>query len=75
MRCPICKTGRTHPGSTTVTLERAGSTIVFKAVPAQVCDTCGEAYVDEPTARALLRDAEKAAAAGIELEVHRYEAA
>jgi YgiT-type zinc finger domain-containing protein len=42
MKCVICKHGETTPGSTTVTLEKASSTIVFKGVPALICDQCGE---------------------------------
>ena len=54
MRCVICKVGETQPGKTTVTLERGGTTLVFKDVPAQVCPNCGEAYVDEEITKRLL---------------------
>jgi YgiT-type zinc finger domain-containing protein len=37
MKCPICKGGETRPGRTAVTLERETTTLVFKAVPAEVC--------------------------------------
>lgn len=47
MKCVICKNGEIKPGTVTVTLEGGGSTLVFKNVPAQVCENCGEAYVDE----------------------------
>jgi len=50
MRCLICKRGSTEPGTTTVTLERDGLIMVIKGVPAQVCENCGEAYVDEKVA-------------------------
>ena len=40
MTCAICKEGRTQLGKTTVTLERTGMTIVFKDVPAQICENC-----------------------------------
>jgi len=33
MTCVICKHGETTQGTTTVTLEKDGSTIVFKEVP------------------------------------------
>lgn len=53
----ICKHGETQPGETTLTLMRDALTLVIKHVPAQVCDNCGEAYVDEETtARLLLSD-------------------
>lgn len=34
MKCVICKHGETQVGTTTVTLERGGLTLVVKAVPA-----------------------------------------
>lgn len=49
MKCVICKQGENLLGTVTVTLERDGTTLVFKNVPAQVCENCGEAYVDEAT--------------------------
>lgn len=75
MKCVICKHGQTEPGVTTVTLERGVTTIVIKGVPAQVCDNCGEAYVDEETTRALLQTAEAEAHAGAQVEVREYQAA
>jgi YgiT-type zinc finger domain-containing protein len=47
MKCIICKNGETKPGNATVTLEREGTTLVIKGVPADVCANCGEEYVDE----------------------------
>ena len=75
IKCVICKHGETHAGTTTVTLTRGGMTLVFRGVPAQVCDTCGEEYVDEATTAHLLAVAEEAAAAGVQVEVREYVAA
>jgi YgiT-type zinc finger domain-containing protein len=72
MTCVVCKTGQTHAGRTTVTLEREGMTLVFKEVPARVCRNCGEAYVDQTTTRRLLRDADKAAGSGVQVDVRRF---
>jgi YgiT-type zinc finger domain-containing protein len=69
MNCTICKNGTTVAGYTTVTLERGQTTLVFKNVPAQVCATCGEAYVDEATTARLLEQAEAAVAAGVQVEI------
>jgi hypothetical protein len=44
-------------------------------VPAQVCENCGEQYVDADTTARLLGEAEKAAAAGVQVEVRAYAAA
>ena len=75
MKCPICKQGQTAAGTVTVTLERGGLTLVVKAVPAQVCDNCGEEYVDEKAAAQLLGDAEAAARTGTEINVRHFQAA
>jgi hypothetical protein len=47
-------------------------TIVFREVPAQVCENCGEAYHDEAITNALIQQAEQAAMAGVEIDVRRF---
>ena len=59
MMCDFCKTGILQEGTTTITLERNNTIIVFKAVPALVCNQCGEAYTDEEVTERLLDIAEK----------------
>jgi hypothetical protein len=34
MKCVICKQGETRPGAATVTLEREGTVLVVRSVPA-----------------------------------------
>ncbi len=75
MRCVICKNGETRSGKATVTLEREGTTLVIKGVPAEVCDNCGEEYVDEATTARLLQTAEQAAEAGVQVDIRQYVAA
>ncbi len=75
MKCSICKTGQLHPGAATVVLERDSATVVIKAVPALVCDNCGEHYVDERTARATQRLASDAVKTGNEVTVLHFVAA
>lgn len=75
MKCVICKHGETQPGTTTVTLEHGGTTVVFKKVPAEVCQTCGEAYLDAATTRELLHIVEEAARVGVQVDVRSYAAA
>ena len=72
MKCVICKQGVPRPGKTTVTLQRDGMTLVVVSVPAEVCENCGEAYVDEATAGELLRRAEEATRAGVVLDIREY---
>jgi YgiT-type zinc finger domain-containing protein len=72
MRCVICKLGDTQPGTTTITLERGEMTLVVKGVPAQVCQNCGEVYVDEVISARVLGEAEAAVRAGVQVEVRTY---
>lgn len=72
MKCVICRHGETREGTTTVTFERDGMTLVVKDVPAQVCTNCGEDYVDEQVAREILDIAERMAKSGALVDVRRY---
>jgi YgiT-type zinc finger domain-containing protein len=72
MNCVICKRGVTTQGTATITLERENTTLVVKGVPAQVCENCGEEYVDEAVTASLLEAAEQAAAGGVQVEVRQY---
>lgn len=74
MKCLICKHGQTQPGHVTVTLQRGPCTIIIKDVPADVCDNCGEYYLDEETSSVLLARAEAAVTNGAEVEILRYAA-
>jgi YgiT-type zinc finger domain-containing protein len=75
MKCVICKHGETHLGTTTITLERGSTTLVFKGVPAQICNNCGEAYLDEETSKQLLATAEDAVNGGVQVEIREFSAA
>lgn len=72
MRCIICKKGETKPDKATVILERNGMTLVFKGLPANVCANCGEEYVDEKTTKELLKSAEEALKAGVQVDIREY---
>jgi YgiT-type zinc finger domain-containing protein len=74
MKCAICHNGQTFPSSISVMLERSGTTLVFKDVPADVCDNCGEEYVSSETNAQLLSKAEKAVERGVEIELLRFAA-
>ncbi len=75
MKCVMCKQGETGPGTTTMTLERGATTVVFKNVPAEVCRTCGKSYLDAETTRHLLHIVEEAARVGVQVDVRSYAAA
>jgi len=75
MTCPVCHQGELKPNKVTVTLERDVSTVVFKNVPAQVCDNCGEEYVDEAATQSLLETFEEAVRNGVVVDVRHFVAA
>jgi YgiT-type zinc finger domain-containing protein len=72
MKCPICKHGETQKSVASITLERGSTTVLFKNVPADVCDNCGEAFHNASVTRSLLAQADQAARQGVELDVRRY---
>ena len=74
MKCAICKHGETQPGRVTVVLERDETTLLFKNVPADICENCGEEYVSSEVNSKLLQMANEAAKKGVDLEMLRYAA-
>jgi YgiT-type zinc finger domain-containing protein len=72
MKCVICKVGETRAGRTAVTLERDATTLVFKAVPAEVCANCGEAYVAEEISGQILAAADLAVRSGVRVDVRDF---
>jgi len=74
MTCLTCKHGTLHPGTTTVTVERDGTTIVIQGVPADVCDTCGEDYLEASIAAGLDEVLSRATASGVRFELRAYAA-
>ena len=60
MMCIVCHNGETRPGTTTVAFHREGRTLVVNEVPAEVCENCTEAYVDEQTTQRVLEIAAEA---------------
>ena len=72
MKCTVCKEGELKSGKVNVTLERGGSTFVFKNVPADFCMNCGEEYVDEKVSARLLERAEALAKEGAQVDVREY---
>ena len=75
MKCVICKQGETRQGTSTITLERGGMTLVVKSVPARICQNCGEAYMEEAVTAKLIRQAEEAARNGVQVDIREYIAA
>ncbi|NQU63067.1 MAG: type II toxin-antitoxin system MqsA family antitoxin [SAR324 cluster bacterium] len=72
MKCVICKHGETQSDKTVVTMHKANTSIVIKDVPADICDNCGEYYLDESTTDRVLKEAESAVKKGVEVEILRF---
>jgi YgiT-type zinc finger domain-containing protein len=58
----MCNAGTLHKasagGTTTLTMERGEATIFFKDVPADVCNTCAEAFIDGDVSEDVYEQAE-----------------
>lgn len=74
MICTTCGQAEPREGSTTVTIERDGTTLVLQGVPALVCPNCGEDYLSEETARRSSAAAAEVADKGIKVDVRQYAA-
>ena len=74
MTCVLCKNGTTRRGTVTVTLERGKTVVVVRDVPADVCENCGEYYLDSPVAQEVYQRAEAAVARNAEVEILHYAA-
>ena len=73
MKCTICKHGETKDGFTTITLEKNGATLVFKNVPALICDNCGEKYLADNITKDLLLKAKEIVKSGVEVDIRDYQ--
>jgi YgiT-type zinc finger domain-containing protein len=72
MECVICKHGTTKQGFVTFTLERENVIIVFKNVPAFVCENCGDFYLTAETTKILLEKANQTLNKGVEFEIINF---
>ena len=74
MNCPICKHGNLVDGTTTLIFEKNDCTVIMKMVPADVCNNCGEKFVDEPISKKVYSIVTTEFQKGIELEVLTFAA-
>ena len=65
MICLLCRQAETVDGFTSAAFERDETRLVVRQIPARVCLSCGEAYMDEDVAVALLRELDELTATGI----------
>ena len=74
MKCAICRNGVTTEGHVTIVMEKGHTTLVFKKVPAMICDNCGEEYISAEINKTLLRRAREEFARGVDLEMLHFAA-
>jgi YgiT-type zinc finger domain-containing protein len=72
MTCPTCQTGETSRGTATKTLERGGTLVVVRHVPAGVCDRCGAPLYSGAVVEQLLALLDAAHRGGVAFEVREY---
>ena len=65
MICLLCRQAETVDGFTSAAFERDETRLVVRQIPARVCPSCGEAYMNEDVAVALLRELDELTATGI----------
>ncbi len=62
-------------GKTTVTFDKDDVVVVFRNVPALVCDNCGDYVIEGNVAKSLLESAKEERAKGHEINVLNYKKA
>jgi len=72
VKCVICKRGDLSPGFSTVKAQRGESFVIIKGVPADICQDCGEYYLDETVAGKVYAQAEEAFERHNEVEILQY---
>ena len=72
MKCVMCKGEDLDSGKTTVKVQREETLVIIKDVPADVCEDCGEYYLEETVARKVYAQAEEALKRHNEVEILQY---
>lgn len=75
MICLICRQAEIVDGFTSLNFQRGEMHLIINNVPAHVCQSCGEAYVEEEVTVQLLQNAEKNYKVGIleeEIDYKRF---
>ncbi len=75
MKCIVCKKGSTEPGATTVSIDKGATIVVIRGVPAAICSTCGEEYINADTIKDIEKIVGSAQKAGLNIAVQQFNAA
>ena len=71
-RCPLCG-GEKVPGTTTFVVDIKFGVVVVRDVPALVCATCGDAWIEDAVAARLEAVVEDARGKRAEVEVIQWQ--
>ncbi|HLA74418.1 MAG TPA: type II toxin-antitoxin system MqsA family antitoxin [Gammaproteobacteria bacterium] len=66
--CPVCG-GKLAPGTTTFTVDHGKGVVVVRHVPANVCDQCGESWIDDTVSGQLEQLVKEAQSKQLQFEV------
>jgi YgiT-type zinc finger domain-containing protein len=72
MNCLICRQAELVHGVTSVNFARDEMKYVIQHVPARVCPSCHEAYVEESVAEILLQMADEISSTGVLESITEY---
>ena len=75
MNCIVCKKGSTRLEKVTVSIDKNDTVVVIRDVPAQVCSTCGEEYINATTMKDIERLVKTAQKAGMSIAIQQFHAA
>jgi YgiT-type zinc finger domain-containing protein len=53
VNCIVCEGGKTVAATRPKAVDRGGRVAVIRDVPVEVCDNCGEVYIDAAVAKQL----------------------
>lgn len=70
--CAVCANGNGEEGFVTVTLERGSTLLIFKKVPARICNNCGEEFIPAEVNTALLQRAEEECERNVQIELLEF---
>jgi YgiT-type zinc finger domain-containing protein len=72
MICVMCRQAETVDGLISINLQRDEFRLMVNGVPARVCSSCGESYVNEEVVVLVLQSSENALTAGMFENVIEY---
>ncbi|MCQ8129739.1 type II toxin-antitoxin system MqsA family antitoxin [Methylomonas rivi] len=72
MMCVICKLGMMTDDFASITFEFGETVLVFKNVPAKVCNNCGEEYFEDHIFASLLEQARSPMSQSSQFQIRRF---